>query len=273
MINVNWHNEESKELHEDSFRKAQGVYTELEILSVEKKVRKCALIGGIRPGNLDAFQDHLNTRGLIAIPISKDAIPTNGEFGHVSVRPAADQPFTYRLCVGTELDEIMETVEYYNNNDDEGVGKMLGYPECCTKFFAEEWRQGHFDPIVPSFLNSTGITETPNQSIKKIIMTESPVVTSHLRYAGIRVIPHFACSMDCEASHHVAQQWIELGREENVDGLEECLNLLNSPTETIIFDGKIHISFNELGLGVDDVTEKHDNPIIIKTGGATDGFS
>src|SRR6185312_15760890 len=133
MSKLSWKSEEYRLKYEDSVVKASKVYTELELLTVQKGVRKCALIGAIHPKNIDQFDLEMNQRGLLYVPISKDSVSRGGEFSHISSRPKEGDDFTYRMCVGRSLDDILELIKYYEDRDDIGVGRMLGYPECCAK--------------------------------------------------------------------------------------------------------------------------------------------
>jgi len=78
---------------------------------------------------------------------------------------------------------------------DELLGRLLGYPECCTKAFSHRWAQAvasHQGDLVAACIDDSG----PGPHDWR--------VNSLGRYFGAELIQHFPCRFGCAASRHQA---------------------------------------------------------------------
>ena len=95
---------------------------------------------------------------------------------------------------------------YYElvNNDTE-LGKILGYPNCCIKFFCQ-----HFGKDNPNLeLLPTNLYTNLSQ-----------------RHRDAVLLSHFPCHSDCPASITLAQQYLEIIRQADLGRADELLKLL-----------------------------------------------
>jgi hypothetical protein len=95
--------------------------------------------------------------------------------------------------------------------DDETIGRMLGFPECCREFFAREWARGGSYDLTRAMRTVDGPWEAN-------IM---------LRWLGVRLVPHLPCSADCTETGRLAGAYLAAGRRMgvDVDALEALLRL------------------------------------------------
>ena len=80
--------------------------------------------------------------------------------------------------------------------DHAALGKLLGYPECCIKFFIENYEKAsnlHDDFTLLSLANSK------SESF-------SPLMNISLKYFDSAFINHYPCSFDCSCSLELAKR-------------------------------------------------------------------
>ncbi len=78
--------------------------------------------------------------------------------------------------------------------DDIGFGIVMGYPECCIRFFVKQinlQKCRHMDFILPAITRVDSYPFYNNYA---------------LRYFGFSLISHFPCSLDCKNSQDIAQK-------------------------------------------------------------------
>jgi len=95
--------------------------------------------------------------------------------------------------------------------DDDQVGQLLGFPQCCREFFAREW-----------------IARQSTDTTRAMATVEGPWETNILlRWLGVRLVPHLPCSATCEATIAQARAYLALGREVEADvaAIEALLRL------------------------------------------------
>lgn len=87
-----------------------------------------------------------------------------------------------------------------SKGDDKAVGKVLGYPECCTEFFEnykDQQKKIQNDYILPALSDSKGY--------------EFSFVLNHAaRYFDRTLLSHFPCNFNCEESKKIAQERLNL---------------------------------------------------------------
>jgi hypothetical protein len=232
-----WANDEAKVVWEPRIRKVCACIAELEWRSILEGVRACALTA-VAPGELEAFGDMLSTHGLTVAQLEKIAA---AESYVSSGRPLREgEAFNYRCAIGRVSDvRLLESA--YFSRDDEAVGRLLGYPSCCTSFFNKVWVDEHFvDTTWPMAQNTTekiGVThahvEIPEASRCNIL----------LRWLGPRKVFHLPCSFNCQPTVELADKYTEIARSagfnQEMDWLEA---MLSWPVEWKASDGLAEIT-------------------------------
>ncbi len=170
---------------------AQLAAAELE--TVEVGIRRAAL-QNIQPEGLTELARKAISRGLVAIPLGMQGRP--GDYAATPVPMAKGAPWDYRVVIARP-DAGAAFVEAWGAGDDERIGELLGYPDCCRRFFAETWGTGSVDPT--PYMGRAG-DRADGPSVANIL----------LRWAGVRYVPHMPCSFECRGSAQLGRQFREL---------------------------------------------------------------
>jgi hypothetical protein len=101
------------------------------------------------------------------------------------------------LLAGADEDRVVLAWLALTFGWDEALGRLLGYPACCTSAFARNWREA--------------VTEHQGDVVAVCIRQSGPGphdwrVNVLGRYFGAEVIQHFPCHFDCAASLALAEQ-------------------------------------------------------------------
>lgn len=244
ITRIQYANLRSQEVWGEKIRRAGAVYPSLEFLTVKHGIRKCMIHHNVNPYELEYQMRELSRQGLVLVPLEKEGFGNGSGFGHVSHGYNGDGNYVYRSVIARNIQDASEFAQAHVERDDVKIGELLGFPRCCSEFFDNVWKQGYFDPIwqqaentrKPEIVkNRRGFEDGPESTEKKIIRLrateEGWKALAVFRYIGVRLISHFACSFECEHSVKVANDWIQLGRDLNIEGLDEALEILQLPFE------------------------------------------
>ena len=103
------------------------------------------------------------------------------------------------LYISKSKEMAVRAKELEGKEDHIEFGKVLGYPECCCKFFNEtfpEESKGNNDYVYPALKNSEGFR----------FSFYTNVVARHL---DLNLISHFPCNFSCEASIEIGKKNLE----------------------------------------------------------------
>ncbi len=216
-----WVSDQARATWEPRINRITNMLHELEWRAIAAGIRQCAL-RAIHPEQISSLAAILAPLSIEIEPLQKIAISKNYS---ASLQTADEgEPFTYWAVLGCREDTEVFKYAYWEN-DQETIGRLLGYPECCTRFFMEVWvNQGCVDTtwqMAHETLSSHLITpyeiEIPQVSSSNIL----------LRWLGVRTVFHLPCRFDCEATQQVADRLAEVARQagfhEELDWLTEML--------------------------------------------------
>jgi hypothetical protein len=184
-------------------REAASAWEQLEILSVSAKVRDSALLY-LTPDELVRATRESASQGLLVLPLAWDG---------THHRAALTRP----NCFG-------EWIDAWALNDDDRIGKLLGFPECCRAHFAETWGRGKTDTVLHMAPGSAGCHDGP------------PECNTMLRQLGVRLVPHLPCSPTCEASRKLGFDFVNAANEAGLD-LRAVYQFLNLPVTYSVLNG------------------------------------
>jgi len=202
-----WVNDQARATWEPRINRISNMLLELEWRAIAADARQCAL-RAIHPEEVSSLAATLVPFGIEIEPLQKIAISKNYS---ASLQTADEgEPFTYWAVLGRKEDT--EAFKYaYWENDQETIGRLLGYPECCTRFFTEVWvNQGCVDTTWQM------AHETLASRLIKSHEIEIPQVSSSnilLRWLGVRAVFHLPCRFDCEATQQLADNLAEVARQ------------------------------------------------------------
>jgi hypothetical protein len=243
MTRVQYANLASQEVWTPKIRIASALYPNLEFNTVKHGVRDCMIMHNVNPMEMDVISRRLAKDGMIIVPLQKEGSAMN-QFGHHSPSYNGQGNYTYRAVVTRSMSHANDFVHAHHSRDDLSIGKLLGFPECCSKFFDEQWKAGMFDPIWQQAGNSLDssikknvrlIQDDNNKDKEHVIRFRAEgeyyKTLSVFRYLGVRFISHIPCSFNCDASVEVANNWIQLAQDINAVGLKEALEVMSLPFE------------------------------------------
>jgi len=147
--------------------------------------------------------------GLVSLPV-RYSRKCDG-FAHYHEEPKLGEAKNISVIISKDIAIAREFVGAYERGDHDTQGKLLGYPECCRKAFAERWQAGYFDPIWQA-AEATPAERVMKKSETKIWLVPHAFSNPILRYAGIRVSFHIPCSFACENSIEMAQKYFDIYR-------------------------------------------------------------
>jgi len=216
-----WANDEARVVWEPRIRKVCACIGELEWRSILEGVRAGGLTA-VAPSELETFGAMLATYGLTVATLEKIAAADS----YVSSgRPLREgEPFNYRCAMGRVSDvRLLESA--YLSRDDEAVGRLLGYPPCCTSFFNRVWIDEHFvDTTWPMAQNTTEKRSVTHTHVEIPEVSKCNIL---LRWLGPRMVFHLRCSFNCQPTVELADKFTEIARSagfhQEMDWLEEML--------------------------------------------------
>lgn len=100
----------------------------------------------------------------------------------------------------------------WTGGDDDAIGALLGFPECCRSFFRREWPTGH-DLVL-------AMNRADGPWLGNIL----------LRWLGVRLVPHLPCSADCGPTLEQARAYLDVARKCSESGATALERLLRLPT-------------------------------------------
>lgn len=181
--------------------------------------------------NLAQMVDKLNKGGLVFTPCKRSGFYQGFAHEHKRVRPG--EPYFWFGCITKTVEAGEEFKEAEKKSDHAAMGKMLGYPECCVEYFKENFHK-NYDPV---WLNHNDVPDG------------EPVANILLRYFGLRIVSHLACSPYCKQTIKVGKKRIELMRKMDPESTEWLLGFLSSPMTWNSYHGVVEVdTANFLGL-------------------------
>lgn len=204
-------------------------------------VERQAVVAGIRRACLTFFspEDLIKAThhavklgdGVVVLPLAMTGVTT--QYSSTSKAVVAGQPWQYRAVMVCK-DDAAAWVDAWKNGvvNNEAVGKLLGYPECCRAFFNDVWVAGHgVDTTWQMAANTPGVdTRQWERGTELRVASDDahPYANIMLRWLGVRLVPHLPCSHVCEATIAQADAFrrlaLQLGFTDEIAWVDEMLN-------------------------------------------------
>ncbi len=171
------------------------------------------------------------TRGMTAIlsPYEFRPVAANGQGGYsnsmTGCRPAQPGSGAWRTILASwEPERVLLGWCCLLLGWDELLGRLLGYPHCCTETFARRWPQAlreHAGDVAALMLMESG-----REGYRGPNGWESNVFG---RYFGHELIQHFPCRFECQATARLARRNLMALREVAPQQAAEAIEMLRSP--------------------------------------------
>ncbi|HLC64893.1 MAG TPA: hypothetical protein VJI46_02080 [Candidatus Nanoarchaeia archaeon] len=178
-----------------------------------KSLEILALIKGRKPGarilvredEAGDVGEFLNDRGISTVKsdfkiLKKDEGPYS-DFGEkIKADDARKGYYVLYLSKGRNEAEKLKSLEA--KNDHYNLGIALGYPECCCRFFCDNFSKGNEDLTLNTLKNSIGFSFGFHSNIA-------------MRHFDVSLLFHFPCSFGCEDSIEIAKENLKIMEEED----------------------------------------------------------
>lgn len=222
---VVWKDPSYKRQYADLLKEASAVSFEAEYQMVRNGLRE-ANVFHMSPRNFDEQIEKITNDGLVFLPILRSKVYSGFSHRHYPVDRLDDNTFVFGV-VAESLDTAKRFKDASLSGDHVTQGLMLGYPECCTRFFTKVWKSGSLDPCYESFMNTSGDVD--------------PRLNVMLRYFGIKIIPFFPCSFNCERAIEVSGVWELVMKCIDPDITDFILSMLSKPLDWDLYKGIIEV--------------------------------
>jgi len=182
----------------------------LEVLCVLNN-RKAVVRQGFYPHELTAVEVFCKKNNLF-IEKSRNKVALN-DTEHFTNRgrivSAQDQGLFFVYISKDELKSVQACLSE-TLGDHYATGLMLGYPECCVRFFCEQFKNGNLNPVHKPLNPWTNLIERNNDAC---------------------LLSHFPCSNDCKESISIAQMNAETLRKADENAAQEWIAQLAANIE------------------------------------------
>lgn len=174
-------------------------------------------------------------------------------FSHEFLPAEPNDPERITYAVIAENSDIADKMEELETNNGgsgrhDGVGELLGFPDCCRKFFNDIWladneQDVHIrDPMYEITCNSDNVEKVDDSPEHLIVNDPNPGACVMWRYYGISYLTHMPCSWDCEKSIELARNRYRIMAE---NGYEEAADMihqwLSQPFKWSGYHGLAHV--------------------------------
>lgn len=213
---MTYHNMEAREFWAPKIQAAGAAASATEKLTCAEGMRKCATF---HIPNIDADRAYreIMDLGLKWRRIRKVGYGSGG-FSHRSHPPTdGSSNFYWFSVIGGHDDDVDQFVHAYERNNHTMMGSLLGFPDCCLRFFDQAWPK-YRDPIWQQAL-AVGEPQPstlygPTEIKTHVLDVEGhPWCNASMRYNSIRAMFHLPCSPQCERTIEKGEQWFDVLRQ------------------------------------------------------------
>jgi SAM-dependent methyltransferase len=211
FLRIVWASEAAREYWGAKIHRLSDLWRGVELLTLTQEMRN-GILQSIRPLDLPAMQGWALSHNVPMAIVGVDGQVT-GAYGNAAVPYQDGKQFTYRVYFGITPEKFIDA---WHAQDDLAIGYMLGFPDCCSRFFQKHWKEGGWRDYTA--LTFDGVNQ------KNLIYNNVL-----LRHLGIRGVFHLPCSVDCKRSCMIGQGILELmdanGFNREMNWLRELLSM------------------------------------------------
>ena len=225
-----WLNRRAKEEWGSVLLEAASLLQDMEVESVARGQRPCSW-QTIGEEDYPRFQREWESKGLVSAVIRRVGQFEGFTNKHYPVREG--EPAMVCCILSKSMSDLEAFKKAVEEQDDYTQGILLGYPECCCRFFRDVWLKGYHDPIWQAALNSSVIHRDSHYIRMRPHELSNPI----LRFLGIRIAFHIPCSFDCQKTIEIAKERLEMTKGFNPGLVEKIMQLLRMPMSWDCYHG------------------------------------
>lgn len=160
----------------------------------------------------------------------------------------------FRIVVGKKSDvACFKTL--WRRGDHAGIGRLLGYPECCCQFFEQVVVR---DQLIDNTWPTAWNTASPSVGTRMLEIDCPEVLNTLWRTIGVVIIPHLPCSFRCERSLRFGEALITVARDIGYGAeMNWAVEMLRWPAEWSALHGIAEIKTPILKISSNTVATAH----------------
>lgn len=193
-----------------------GAWLRLERWTVVDGARDSCLTF-CEPHNLPELARWATKHGVLVLPIAQ--VGVSDQYSAAPLPIAAGRPWQYRVivCQPQHADAWLEAWSGGKANN-EKIGELLGFPECCRRFFSRVWvDEKYLDTTWPMAVNGGYALGTDTEALFETVGLRRVKVGGFdacnilWRWMGVRAVAHLPCSFNCPETVKVAKMFRAVG--------------------------------------------------------------
>ncbi len=222
---LSWTGDRARHVWEARISRISQAWSDIEWLSVLAGIRACGLKIA-SPEEFVAQAGEWAKQGLSGLPLAIQGLSPHS-YSSTSIQPEAGKPIVFRIVIGSPAN-ITSFKKAWDNNDDEQIGQLLGYPTCCHHFYHRVWvDEGLIDTTWPMARGATSLNGE-----QQLEVTGPPEANILWRWMGVRAVSHLPCRFDCQPTVELGQKLIDVGRSNGYgQEMDWLLEILSWPVE------------------------------------------
>jgi len=229
-----WKNATVKDRYEKALREFERTLHKVELKMIKKGLRRCD-VEHIIPEIMQEQLVMLHKMGFKFKPLS--IVKRYSGFAHKHEYTNDIRQSMIFGVIGLNDYDLDLFAKAYYSGDHDTQGMLLGYPECCRKFFVKVWSEREYDPIYRIAMN-TGMDGNGT-------VVGDPLLNITMRYAGARFCLFFPCSFKCEKAHDFAMNVLNLAMKENKKVVLRILELFAKEVTWSQVNGIIEVTVDD----------------------------
>ncbi|HWB29867.1 MAG TPA: methionine biosynthesis protein MetW [Vicinamibacterales bacterium] len=203
---VSWVSDQARAVWEPRIARIGSAWAALEWRSIGAGMRRCALTS-IAADRLVEHSTEWAAHGLSTMPVAMSGV--SGGYANTATSARIGEPFEFRVALGT-LPHVAALKRAIDAGDDETMGRLLGFPDCCIAAFRKTW----VDDQCVDTTWAMAMRTAPPDARTVDVPAATPFHANILwRWMGVRAVPHLPCSFACPATVAFASRFLSLGRE------------------------------------------------------------
>lgn len=214
----------ARSVWEPRFQQVSRSHQYIEIDLVGAGFKAGALLV-VPPDRMIDISQRASNYGLMALVLAQQG-RSNQPYASSSQAYVAGAPFDYRVAI-CKASAASLWITAWEHSDDDTIGVLLGYPECCRRFFKTTWvEKGLIDT---TWEQALGTATDPDADV--ITVNPDPACNVTLRHLGLRWVSHLPCSFKCEATRAYVAEAAQLIRTNFFDEYRTLSEALQWPVK------------------------------------------
>ncbi len=222
FVRYAWVDDAARRYWEPRLEVVKDAWSRVELASVRHDVRPAA-VRVVHPAAIAAPDGELAGLEIELL----GAVAMSGPYMASVAPPDPGRPYALQVAAGRR-GAARALAGAWRDGDQAEVGRLLGFPACCARFFERVWVDERWvDTTWPMAMGTTA--REPQASDDADVVVQGPTAANILlRWLGLRAVPHLPCAFDCAATAMLGYALAGVFKRE---GLDEPLALLGEMLE------------------------------------------